>query len=765
MSTSHAGPPAITMVSIEAVLSQQSLRTVFQPIVDINDGLVVAYEALTRGPAGTELESPLALFDAARAAGRLAELDQACRTAALQAALKQGLLAPLHVFVNVEPEVLNGAPLTDLAALATADDRLQVVLEITERALAARPAELLATVARVRELGWRVALDDVGADPASLAFMEILRPDVVKLDLRLVQDRPSRAVAEIMNAVNAYAERSGALLLAEGIETDTHRATAAALGAQLGQGWLFGRPVAEPELMNQLAPRPLQLPHPPIEVRTRVTDSPFAALPIGATLRIAPKKLLIELSKQLEREALRLGDTCVVAATFQYSRHFTSATSRRYRHLAAQVGFVAALGAGLAPEPVDGVRGATLHPGDPIRGEWDIVVLSPHYSAALLARDLGDTGPDHERRFEYALTYQRDVVVPAAQRLLARVVPQTGANPDELLSGQVTSWASGRSVPKAVGDLLVRRALNAATSGVTIADMTSEDHPLVYVNTAFVQLAGVPPTQLIGHNCRFLQGPGTDPATVARIRAAITAGRECRETLLNYRGPNQEPWWNEIHLSPVTDHTGTVVSYIGVQTDVTTRVETEHRLRFETERSQQYLAQIEQLAYTDSLTGLPNRHHFHQQLDAALTAAHHRQKAVALLFLDLDGFKQVNDTLGHACGDELLQAISQRLLDAVTPPHLVARLGGDELLIALTDLDPDSAYAQAAALSNTLIAAVAQPVALRGHVVRVSASLGASLYPADATTFEELLHLADQRMYKSKSNRPHPPPSLHQLIR
>ena len=95
-----------------------------------------------------------------------------------------------------------------------------VVLEITERALAARPAELLRTVERVRELGWGVALDDVGADSMSLAFMPLLRPDVVKLDLRLVQERPGPAIAEIMNAVNAYAERTGALVLAEGIETE-----------------------------------------------------------------------------------------------------------------------------------------------------------------------------------------------------------------------------------------------------------------------------------------------------------------------------------------------------------------------------------------------------------------------------------------------------------------------------------------------------------------------------------------------------------------
>src|SRR3712207_7120838 len=99
--------------------------------------------------------------------------------------------------------------------------------------------DALPIVARVRELGWSIALDDVGADPMSLAFMPLLRPDVVKLDLRLVQDEPGPAIAEIMNAVNAYAERSGARVLAEGIENDHHLRMAKALGATLGQGWLF----------------------------------------------------------------------------------------------------------------------------------------------------------------------------------------------------------------------------------------------------------------------------------------------------------------------------------------------------------------------------------------------------------------------------------------------------------------------------------------------------------------------------------------------
>ncbi|MGY2128269.1 EAL domain-containing protein [Blastococcus sp. SYSU DS0617] len=424
----HTDLPDALAAALDRVLDG-GVRSVFQPIVDLDSDCVVAYEALARGPEGP-LERPDAMFAAARSAGRLAELDEACRAAAFRAAVAHGLLAPTTVFVNVEPDVLDSAPLADLLAIAeTAPRELRVVLEVTERALAARPAELLRTVERVRTLGWGIALDDVGADPMSLSFMPLLRPDVVKLDLRLVQGRPGPAVAQVMNAVNAYAESTGALVLAEGIENAEHLATARSLGASLGQGWLFGRPERAPALDRPSTE--LFLPSPePVDVDRPGDASPFGCLPDDTRLRSSPKSLLVELSKQLEREAVRVGQTCVVAATFQEARHVTPATERRYAELAEATGFVCAVGEGLDTEPLPGIRGATLAPADPVRDEWDVVVLGPHFSAALLARDLGSTGPDMDRQFEYALTYERTTVVRAARALLSRVAPRpAGALP------------------------------------------------------------------------------------------------------------------------------------------------------------------------------------------------------------------------------------------------------------------------------------------------------------------------------------------------
>jgi diguanylate cyclase (GGDEF)-like protein/PAS domain S-box-containing protein len=738
---------------IHEVLRDGGVRSVFQPIIDLNSGLVVGYEALARGPLGP-LESPAALFAAARDAGVLAELDEACRAAALAGALRLGLVSPLTLFVNVEPEVLDSAPLQDLVRIAeAAPGELRVVVEITERALAARPAELLRTVDRVRELGWGVALDDVGADAASLAFMPLLRPDVIKLDLSLVQRRPGPAVAEIMNAVNAHAERTGALVLAEGIETEAHVRMAAALGASLGQGWFFGRPADSPAAAYLIG----ELVLPAAVTNTSGPVSPFDCLPPSTPLRRAPKGLLVEVSKQLEREAMRLGETCVVASTFQEAKHLTAATRLRYRDLVDRTGFVCALGEDLPLEPVPGLRGATLDATDAVRGEWDVVVLAPHYSAALLARDLGDTGPDMDRMFEYALTYERNTVVLAAHALLSRVVPRN-AQETVLPAGQIVEHGPARSAPRAARlvpgqgaqDDLLQRALSATTSGVTITDMLSADQPLVYANTAFEQLAGQPRDQLLGRNCRFLQGPDTDLGVVSRIRQAVGRGEEIRETLLNHRGPEREPWWNEIHLAPVTDAAGRVVQYIGVQNDVTARVNAERELLREQERARSYLTRIEQLAWSDPLTGLMNRRRLEQRLEVAVADAHFSGQALALLFLDLDGFKAVNDRLGHAAGDQLLQEVGQRLTSRLRRTDLLARLGGDEFLVALLGLDPSTALAEAHRVAQALETAVSVPVLLGAGEVSVTASVGIAVCPSDGADFGALLHVADKRMYDRK---------------
>jgi EAL domain-containing protein (putative c-di-GMP-specific phosphodiesterase class I) len=410
---------AARAAELREILEAGLIRSLYQPIVDLDTREVVGYEALARGPVGSALERPDLLFEAARGAGLLAELEWACRAAAVQGALDARLRNTL--FVNVEPSLLD-TPVPDALSelFSRATRELDVVIELTERALTDKPAEVVARVQAMRGNGLMIALDDVGADHRSLALMPFVNPEVIKLDLRLVQENPSPAIASIVHAVNAEAERSGAVLLAEGIETEAQLEVARALGARYGQGWLFGRPAELPT-----GTQPLPSPLAPRRIASQTPQSPYRAVAARVRPRRGTKGLLLAISKHLEAQVAAQGECAVVFAAFQDARHFTPKTAARYEALAASAALVGALGVGLPPEPVPGVRGADLDVDDALAGEWNVTVIAPHFAAAFVARDLGDTDcPDMERRFDFCLTYDRDLAVEAARGLLARIAPR-----------------------------------------------------------------------------------------------------------------------------------------------------------------------------------------------------------------------------------------------------------------------------------------------------------------------------------------------------
>ncbi|WP_433292340.1 sensor domain-containing phosphodiesterase [Actinoplanes sp. CA-030573] len=406
------------MQDIREVLDRRAVTPVFQPLVEIATGKVLGYEALSRGPAGTPWESPATLFAAARAAGREHELDWICRAQAYRAILAAGADPDLTWFVNMEPTAWQAACPPDLApVVAEAEARLRVVTEMTERAIADDPSGLLAATAACRTAGWGVALDDVGAVPMSLALMPFVQPDVVKLDMGLLRAPGDPHTARVVTAVAAHAETSGAVVLAEGIETAEHLAVARAMGATVGQGWFFGRPGPLPRGVRAGSRLPF-LPPPRSDDRT-----PFEVVAARRPVAQATKAQLMPMSRHLEAVAADGREPCVLLACFQEARHFTPGTARRFARMAARGPLVAALGAGLDDEPAPGVRGACLGEDDTLRDEWNVLVIGPHRAAALVAHDLGDDGPDRERRFEFALTHDRGLVLEAARSLLGWIAP------------------------------------------------------------------------------------------------------------------------------------------------------------------------------------------------------------------------------------------------------------------------------------------------------------------------------------------------------
>lgn len=396
------------------VIASGALEIEFQPIVELQNDTPVAYEALSRGPAGSWLRAPSDLFERAGELNLTAELDGACRQAALAAARAAGFSNPHSLFVNLEPESLTGHE-----PLAWSAFELPHVMEITERALLDDPAGLMNAVARARAAGHRIAIDDLGAEPASLMLLPLLQPDVIKLDMALIRERPTVEVARILSAVGAYTESTPTVVLAEGIETERQRVTALALGATYGQGWLFGRPVAE-------VPAAASLPGVGFASDALVPQSDAAATPYevaarGRVPRSSNRALLVEMSKFLEARAAASGDSALVLATFQNQSNLTPETLSRYRHLGIRAGLVAAFVEGDAHfDAPDGIRTSSISADDPLAREWDIVVLTADFAAVLAAVET-NPGNHDIGEYDFVLTHDRSTAVEAAKTLIRRL--------------------------------------------------------------------------------------------------------------------------------------------------------------------------------------------------------------------------------------------------------------------------------------------------------------------------------------------------------
>ncbi|MEX0959656.1 MAG: PAS domain S-box protein [Burkholderiales bacterium] len=278
------------------------------------------------------------------------------------------------------------------------------------------------------------------------------------------------------------------------------------------------------------------------------------------------------------------------------------------------------------------------------------------------------------------------------------------------------------------------RAMQASTNAIIITSALLPDDPVEYVNPAFEHITGYTAKEAIGRNCRFLQGEDRDQAALNEVRAAIRGGGDAQVLLRNYR-KNGALFWSQLTVSPVRDPSGRITHYVGVAQDITEAV--------------QYREQLEHQANHDALTGLPNRNLLRDRLAQGIAHAQRHRCAMATLFLDLDNFKLVNDTLGHRAGDELLQEIGSRLKACVREDDTVARLGGDEFVLVLNDQPDKDSVTQAI---HRVVVAVERPILLEKQELIGTCSIGISLYPEDGVDGETLLKNADAAMYRAKSS-------------
>lgn len=292
----------------------------------------------------------------------------------------------------------------------------------------------------------------------------------------------------------------------------------------------------------------------------------------------------------------------------------------------------------------------------------------------------------------------------------------------------MTQVSTSQQAPQALQPLLAQ-AMASIADPIFITDETGK---IIWTNDAFCRLSGYASEEVLGHTPAMLQSGKHSPSFFAELWDTIRAGQVWQGEIVDRRKDGSYYTAEEI-ITPLRDDDGTISHFIAVQHDITQREQESERERH--------------LAYHDMLTGLPNRALLHEAQQKAISHAKRTQQQLAMMFLDLDGFKAVNDQLGHATGDLLLTAVADRLRACLRLSDTIARFGGDEFAVLVTGFEDTSVPE---ALARKLIDALAHPFVLRGQKFSLSASVGIALYPADGRDPDTLLANADKAMYQAK---------------
>ncbi|HEX5338818.1 MAG TPA: EAL domain-containing protein [Gallionella sp.] len=288
---------------------------------------------------------------------------------------------------------------------------------------------------------------------------------------------------------------------------------------------------------------------------------------------------------------------------------------------------------------------------------------------------------------------------------------------------------------KAEEELRLQAAIfEYSDEGIIVTDVNKH---ILSVNRSFTKITGYEPHEAIGKPASILKSGLHDRSFYDAMNTAISDNGFWIGELWDKRknGDNFPAW---ISISAVHNKEGRITHYFSVFTDLTERKNAEQ--------------QIYHLAYFDTLTGLPNRANLYTLLHQSLLESQRNRTHGAVLFIDLDRFKQVNDSFGHAHGDHLLKEVASRLELCLRSEDIVARIGGDEFVVALVDINQRE---HASIVANKIIDSLSRPILVEGHEIQIGASIGISVYPDDGTDAKTLIENADIAMYRVKQGEVH----------
>jgi diguanylate cyclase (GGDEF)-like protein/PAS domain S-box-containing protein len=282
-------------------------------------------------------------------------------------------------------------------------------------------------------------------------------------------------------------------------------------------------------------------------------------------------------------------------------------------------------------------------------------------------------------------------------------------------------------------ELRLKILSNAVEQSGSMVMITDQLGNIEYVNSSFCGITGYGPDDVLGKNARILRPEDADMELISDMWATVSGGKDWHGEWRNMKKDGSF-YWSSVSVSPIINESGQISHYVSVSEDITEQKATQFKM--------------EQLAYVDSLTGLANRILFRDRLEQALKNIQRKQSRAALLYLDLDQFKRINDSLGHDVGDALLMQVAERLRNCVRHQDTVARMGGDEFVILLTDVD---GMAGASAVARKILETMRHSHKLLRHEIIITPSIGITLAPDDSLNADILLKNADLAMYRAKS--------------
>lgn len=300
--------------------------------------------------------------------------------------------------------------------------------------------------------------------------------------------------------------------------------------------------------------------------------------------------------------------------------------------------------------------------------------------------------------------------------------------------------------------LQLHKAVEQSPVSVVITDIKGN---IEYVNPFFSQLTGYQINEVFGKNPRIIQSGNTSPETYAEMWKTIRSGRVWRGELLNKK-KNGEPYWEVEMIAPVIDSDGVIVNYIAIKEDITQQKESASRLREAYDRLEEQMKEIQGLqdelreqAIRDPLTGLYNRHYLKEVLGRELSRAMRERYAISFILLDIDHFKHINDTYGHAAGDSVLKELADYLAEFTRTGDIVCRYGGEEFLVALPNTKEQDAFLIADRLRQSI---QESPVYVKLDAIPITISAGISEFPTHGQYEALILEAADKALYHAKHN-------------